>query len=111
MHPNAATSHAKIFRGLINTKRDAIAKFNDAESLDFTKQVDHAMLEYIPEIERLSDMPGGLELACELIIYLSAQSYCTRFTANKNMPWGGSHAASRPSNAPADGCLALQNPR
>jgi hypothetical protein len=109
MHPKAATSHAKILRGLINKKCDAIQQLNKAETMDFTKELDQAVLEYIPEIKRLSEMPGGLELACELIIFLSSQSYSLRFRRRYNRRYSKAQADfyvdSRPADALADDLL------
>ncbi|EPE34214.1 hypothetical protein GLAREA_07227 [Glarea lozoyensis ATCC 20868] len=95
LHPDAAKSHANIVRGLIDEKILAIE--NDSPNrIDQTEKRDAAMLEYIPEVGRLAEMPGGLQLACDLLIYLSAQSYCHKnFDQDKN-------DRTRPSDSSAD---------
>jgi hypothetical protein len=51
--------------------------------VDYSRELGEAIVGYIPEIDKLADMPGGLKLACDLIIHLSSRSYSREFQGDQ----------------------------
>ncbi|KAL3417795.1 hypothetical protein PVAG01_10805 [Phlyctema vagabunda] len=97
--PIAAETVDKSIRAGIHKEFYALEAKIWALDISITSDdVSRAMVDYVPQIQHLSEMLGGLDLAYETILYLGEHSYAR--VAGTSSGYG-----SRPSDRPADELL------